>query len=94
MWSFPGSYANRGSGTQQASSDVVVPVVGLEPSANNPRLCGPFCGTQELNQALQHTQFSFYFLCLSGFYQLLHRFCHSRTNVLPISGEAVNTGRF
>ena len=22
MWSFPGSYANRGSGTQQASSDV------------------------------------------------------------------------
>ena len=31
MWSFPGSYANRGSGTQQASSDVV-PVVGLEPT--------------------------------------------------------------
>ena len=23
MWSFPGAYANRGSGTQQASSDVV-----------------------------------------------------------------------
>ena len=22
MWSFPGSYANRGSGTEQASSDV------------------------------------------------------------------------
>ncbi len=22
MWSFPGTYANRGSGTQQASSDV------------------------------------------------------------------------
>ena len=31
MWSFPGAYANRGSGTQQASSDVV-PVVGLEPT--------------------------------------------------------------
>ena len=29
MWSFPGSYSNRGSGTQQASSDVV-PVVGLD----------------------------------------------------------------
>ena len=23
MWSFPGAYANRGSGTQQTSSDVV-----------------------------------------------------------------------
>ena len=31
MWSLPGSYENRGSGTQQASSDVV-PVVGLEPT--------------------------------------------------------------
>ena len=31
MWSFRGSYANPGSGTQQASSDVV-PVAGLEPA--------------------------------------------------------------
>ena len=31
MWSFPGAYANRGSGTQQASSDVVR-VTGLEPA--------------------------------------------------------------
>ena len=29
MWSFPGSYENRGSVTQSASSDVV-PVVGLD----------------------------------------------------------------
>ena len=29
MWSFPGSCENRGSGTQQASSDVV-PVTGLD----------------------------------------------------------------
>ena len=32
MWSFPGFYANRGSGTQLASSDAVVPVAGLEPA--------------------------------------------------------------
>ena len=40
MWSFPGSYANRGSGTQQASSDVVVRVTGVEParlSAREPK---------------------------------------------------------
>ena len=31
MWSFPGLYANRGSETEQASSDVVESG-GLEPS--------------------------------------------------------------
>ena len=32
MWSFPGSYANRGSGTEQASSDVA-DRVGFEPTS-------------------------------------------------------------
>ena len=32
IWSFRGSFANRGSGMQLASSDAVVPVVGLEPT--------------------------------------------------------------
>ena len=36
MWSFPGSCENRGSGTQQASSDVV-PVTGLEPVRGCPQ---------------------------------------------------------
>ena len=32
MWSFPGTYANRGSGTEQASSDVA-DRVGFEPTS-------------------------------------------------------------
>ena len=32
MWSFPGSYANRGSRTEQASSDVA-DRVGFEPTS-------------------------------------------------------------
>ena len=32
MWSFPGSYANRGSETEQASSDVA-DRVGFEPTS-------------------------------------------------------------
>ena len=36
MCSFPGYYANRGSETQQASSDVVARQTGLEPA----RPCG------------------------------------------------------
>ncbi len=31
MCSFPGSYANRGSGTQRASSDVLARQEGFEP---------------------------------------------------------------
>ena len=33
MWSFPGAYANRGSGTEQASSDVVR-LTGFEPTTS------------------------------------------------------------
>ena len=33
MWSFPGFYANRGSGTEQASSDVVR-LTGFEPTTS------------------------------------------------------------
>ena len=43
MWSFPGAYANRGSGTQQASSDVV-PVAGLEPARDRSQgILSPRC---------------------------------------------------
>ena len=43
MWSLPGSYENRGSGTQQASSDVV-PVTGLEPVRGCPQgILSPWC---------------------------------------------------
>ena len=33
MWSFLGSYANRGNGIEQASSDAVARPAGLEPAA-------------------------------------------------------------
>ena len=43
MWSFRGSYANPGSGTQQASSDVV-PVAGLEPARDRSQgILSPRC---------------------------------------------------